>query len=211
MSNQNVSIPFQTGPFLINEDEALKQKLQGIQLINFADGSAKSVAAYFRMPDTEIRDRTYPHIAIDLIQVAYDPSRAHRAVGYEPQWNLQYATPQPGFTLVANDMPLPWTLTYQLAAYSMLPRDDRQLEAAMHQLFPAQFGFLDMTSIDGTIRRADFVDCVRRDTISAQKKRIYCNVFTVNISAEFYVDQVQQIQQVATVAVDWSGYTVSAQ
>jgi hypothetical protein len=188
-------------PFILSEDAALKQKLQNFTLTNTASSTQKPIAVYFRFPDQEEVTRTFPHVAIDLVEANYDPTRAHRAWDYQ----FTYATdevPHPTGTQSAYDFPIPFTLVYQLACYSRNPRHDRQMMAMMFSLFPAYFGFLDMTAQDGTVRRADYVSTVRRDTVDNEKKRLYRFIYTVAISSELLLGQVIQLQEATHVVLD---------
>lgn len=196
------------GQFLIDEDDALKQKLSGLSVPNYSDGRNIQVPVYFRFPDPEVQDRKFPHIAIDLVEIAFDPTRAHRSgVHFPGGMNLiNQATPVYGFIPVADDYPLPWKLVYQLAAYSRQPRHDRALTSWLIGLFPEQFGILDMTVQDGTVRRADLISIVRRDTIDATNKRLYRNIFTVAVSSERYVHEIQLAQEITKVVVTGHPY-----
>lgn len=189
-------------PWIIDEDRALKDKLSNIVISNYSDGREITVPAFFRYPDPEERTRTFPHISIDMTSIDYDPTRAHRANAYIQPFDLEQATPPSGFFLIANDMPLPWSIEYQISMYSRQPWHDRQLTAWMYQLFPEQYGFLDLSNYDGTTRRADLVSVVRRDTVDAERKRLYRNIFTIAVSSEMYVYQLQAISQILSVAVD---------
>lgn len=190
-------------PWLFDEDLALKQKLSGKYVVNYVDGRHIDIATYYRFPDPEERTRTFPHIAIDMISIEFDPTRAHRADGYIQPYDLETATPPSGFNLVADDMPLPWSLIYQLACYSRDPWHDRQLAQLMYMSFPEEFGSLDMSNFDGTVRRADFISAVRRDRIDNTNKRLFCNIITIAVSSEFYLNEIQTIQQVGSVNVDY--------
>lgn len=184
--------------WLIDEDEALKTKLQGLTVTNYVDGRKLPVAVYFRFPDTEERNRTYPHVAIDLIDIQFDRTRAHRANSFTLNYDMEQATPISGYDLVAYDLPLPWTLVYQLSTFARQPWHDRQLQAMMFQLFPQTFGWLDMTSWDGTIRRADLQGVVRRDMIDTDRKRLYRLIYTIGVSSEFLYADIVTIQQVTS-------------
>lgn len=181
--------------WLLNVEDAIKQKLSGYTVTNPADGKQIPVGVWFRYPDTEERIRTFPHIAIDLIDIVFDRTRAARAGLYPVPYDMEQATPPAGYSLVGGDMPLPWMIQYQLSALSRQPRHDRQLTQMLYQLFPEMFGWLDMSSIDGTIRRADLLSVVRRDMLDTERKRVYRAIFTVAISAEFSVYQMQYVQQ----------------
>ena len=192
--------------WLIDEDRALKEKLSGYSVSNYSDGRPIKVPVYFRFPDSEERTRTFPHIAIDLVDIVFAADRAHRADGYIQSIDMEQATPLTGYTLVANDMPLPWSLEYQLAAYSRQPWHDRELSAYLYMMFPEQFGQLDMTNYDNTVRRADLQSVIRRDTVDSSNKRLYRNIFSIAVSSEFYLDQVQQIKNVISTNLELISY-----
>lgn len=189
--------------FLLDEDKALHTKLEGYETSTYSTGNPIPIAVYFRFPDAEEVTRTFPHIAIDLVDVRFEGSRAHRANGYVNRQTLPFNPATPSLiTAVADDMPLPWSLIYQLATYSRAPREDRQLQALMYQLFPEEYGFLDMSTIDGTFRRADFISAERRDTVDNTQKRLYRNIYTVAISSEFSLSQITQIANILTINLD---------
>lgn len=188
-------------PFILDEDYALKQKLSGFSVINYANGAATPVPVYFRFPDPEERQRSFPHIAIDLVEINFDRERAHRADGFTLTWDTETATPLQGFNLVGDDYPLPWSLVYQLGCYSRQPEHDRQMLMMMYQMFPEQYGNLNMAAFDGTNRRADLVSSVRRDTVDANQKRLYRNIITVAISSEFFLNQLYAIQAATSVNI----------
>ena len=196
--------------WLFDEDEALKQKLSNNNVYDYGHGANPTpISVYYRFPSPEERTRTFPYISIDMISIEFDATRAHRAVGHILPYDTETATPLDGFVLSGDDMPLPWSLVYQLSCFSRQPWEDRQLAALMYQSFPEQFGYLDMTYFDGTTRRADLMTTpFRRDRVDGNNKRIYCNIFTVAISSQFYVYEIQAIQKVSTVAIDF-GYVVN--
>ena len=188
-------------PWLFDEDEALKQKLLGFVTTNYPTGNHVPIQVYFRFPDPEERVRTFPHIAIDMVRIEFAGDRAHRANSFIQPIPTETATPSTGYNLVADDMPLPWNLIYQLRTFARTPWDDRFMQMMMFQLFPEGYGYLNMAAFDGTTRRADFVDAVRRDTLDRANKRVYSVVNTVLVSSEFYLNQIQTIQQVSTVEI----------
>lgn len=187
--------------WVLDEDQALKTKLSGFTVTNYADGATIPVAVYFRFPDAEEVTRTYPHIAIDLVTINFAAERAHRNYEYILPYSLEQATPPSGSFLVGDDFPLPWDLVYQLAVYSRNPVHDRQLLLMMYQMFPEEYGSLDMSSIDGTVRRADFVSVVRRDTVDRDNKRLYRNIYTISISSEFFLNQIRTVQKALSLDV----------
>lgn len=200
--------------FSLDEDNALKSKLCGspnglynpsYTVTNYVDGQQIPILVYFRSPDTEIRTRTFPHFAIDLIDIEPDHERMHRAAGFVVPYPTETATPATGTYDVASDFPFPWMLIYQISALSRDPTHDRQLGQLLYMMFPYQFGNLDMSGFDGTFRRADLRSTERRDLPADENNlRIYRQIFTIAISSEFYLNVVQQIQQVLTVNPTYS-------
>lgn len=190
-----------SGRWILDEDEALKDKMSGFSVSNYADNRQIPVEVFFRFPDPEERTRTFPHFVIDLVEINFDTTRAINAGYHNLDYDLENATPMSGFTLVADNYPLPWMLMYQITAYSRQPYHDRQLAMIMYRSFPNAYGSLNMSNYDGTIRRADLESVVRRDTVDNENKRLYRNVFTVGISSEFYLNVVTAIQQATSVNV----------
>lgn len=198
--------------FTLDEDDALKTKLlrgtgpnsaPGFFVTNYADGKQIPINVFFRSPDTEVVSRTFPHFAIDLIDIEPDHERMHRAAGFIVPYPTETATPASGYFDIASDFPMPFMLIYQISAISRDPTHDRQLGQLLYMMFPYQFGQLNMTNFDGTVRRADLRSTERRDLAAdATNKRIYRQIFTVAVSSEFYLNVLQQIQQVLSVETD---------
>jgi hypothetical protein len=189
-------------PWVIDEDYALKEKLSGFTVVNYPDGRVIPVQTYFRMPDPEERTRSFPHFAIDLVEINLDYTRLHHADGFTLTYDTETATPLVGGSLVADDYPLPWSLVYQISAWSRQPWQDRQLSLILHQMFPGPYGCLNMANFDGTVRRADFVSMVRRDRIGDNNKRDYRQIFTVAISSEFFLNQLTVVQEATSIKIN---------
>jgi hypothetical protein len=195
----------------IDEDYALREKLQGFTIPNYASGPSGTEKSFippvfFGSPDPEERQRTYPHIQVNLIDIQYAEDRAHRAAEFILNYDLETATPNSGFDLVADDFPTPWSLIYQITAYSRNPWHDRMFAMMFYQMFPQQYGSLNMANFDGTLRRADLVDVVQRDAID-NKKRLYRKIVTVAISSEFFLSEVIQVQQAISTSITFTQYT----
>jgi hypothetical protein len=190
--------------WLLDEDEALRDKLSGFTAPNYGQPpgpDTAKVAVYFRSPDPEIRKRTFPHIAIDLVNIAFDPTRAHHAVGFHIPWIFPLPpAPYPTDSgMTADDYPYPWTLTYQLSTFTRIPHQDRYLQMMMFRLFPQQYGHLVVPN-DGTIRRADLLGVIRRDIPADQdRKRIYRSIYTIGVSSEFFLNEIMTVGQVRQV------------
>jgi len=202
----------------IDEDYALKEKLQGFIIPNYAsgpNGNPKSFVppVYFGFPDPEEEIRRYPHIQINLMDITYAEERAHRAAEFQLNYDLEQATPLSGSTLVADDFPTPWNLIYNITCFSRQPWHDRMFAMMMFQMFPQQYGSLDMTSFDGTLRRADLVDVVQRDLLepnqSGKPKRVYRKIVTVSISSEFFLAEVIQVADSKGVKLTVDSYALT--
>jgi hypothetical protein len=196
------TVPNATQGWLLDEDAALKEMLSGYSVTNYGGGGKKlPIGTWFRTPDAEEVERKFPHIQIDLIDIEYAAERAHRAYGFLPPIQ-ETATPATGFFLESPDFPQPWDLIYQLSLFSRDPVHDRQMTVLLYTMFPEQFGQLDMSNWDGTMRRVVNRGTTRRDQLDASNKRTYRNIFTIAVSSEFYLGQIAQIQEVLSTNVD---------
>jgi hypothetical protein len=187
-------------PFIINEDEALKNLLQGIT-VSDGGNTARPVAVYYGQPDKDIRQQSYPYITLDLVGVREDTERAHRGVvnltytreGTTPNLNDDGSINQP------IDFPIPVDLIYQVSTWSRQPRHDRQIMAKLFApgRLPFRFGQLPVPQ-DGTNRRLDMLGFSKRDTTEGGK-RLFSNVYNIRISSELFFDQINAVYQVTDI------------
>jgi hypothetical protein len=88
-------------PWLLNEDAALKKKLQGLTVTDAnAPIGGRPVPVRFRLPETELSDTQFPLIVIEHAGLSRDPEREHRGYiqlpyvpeGEDPRgiWPLEY-------------------------------------------------------------------------------------------------------------------------
>lgn len=180
-------------PYIINEDKALKTLLTGIT-VSDSGNSARPVGVWFGQPDVEIRQQTYPYITIELIGVSEAFDRAHRGYVDYP-YIPENADPQEGY---AGWYPVPVNLDYQVTTYARQPRHDRQIINALFSpgRLPLRFGLMQIPE-DGTVRRVDVLGFVKRDT-TEQDKRLFSNIYNVQVSSEFLPAQLNQLYQVLT-------------
>ena len=178
-------------PIIINEDNALKKLVTGLT-VSDAGNASRPVGVWFGQPDIQIRQQSYPYITIDLIGINEATERLHAGIV-----NLNYVPegvdPDKNYTV---QYPIPVNLMYQITTYARQPRHDRQI---MAQLFgplrlPLRFGMIAIPE-DGTARRLDMLGFSKRDT-TEQDKRLFCNVYTIQISSEFFRDNLTEMYQV---------------
>ena len=177
--------------FLISEDEALRNLLLGMTVVDQKannNNTSRSVKVYFGQPDQEIREQSYPYITIDMIDISEDPARAHRGLT-KPSYLPDPATDKSGNSVYDEQTdswyihwPIPVNIDYQVTTYSRQPRHDRQILGQMlSNKIPMRFAVLEPD--DGTVRRLDLLDVSKRD-VTEQGKRLFVNAFTVRVSSE---------------------------
>ena len=167
--------------FLLDEDLALRKKLQGIVVTDqrsASDGTTRPVGVWFGQPDQEIRDQTYPYITIDMIGITEDTSRAMRGL-VAPTYYAPNELPPTQSYLV--DMPIPVNIDYQITTYSRHPRHDREIiSQLLHQ------NLLDVLGV------------AKRD-VTEQAKRLFVNAITVRVSSEVVqgvIDNLYKVREI---------------
>jgi hypothetical protein len=179
-------------PFILNEDAALKALLSGIT-VSDAGNSARPVGVFYGQPDTQIRQQSYPYITIDLIGISEAKERTHSGVteltylpeGVDPDVSYEYIS-----------IPVPVNLDYQVTTFARQPRHDRQIMAALFKQgrLPLRFGQLFIPE-DATGRRLDMLGFSKRD-ITEQDKRLFSNVYSIQISSELLREDLTQAYEV---------------
>jgi len=191
--------------FLLGEDKALRERLQGIVVHDQkadATSTPRQVSVFFGQPDQEIRSQVYPYITIDLIDINRDMEREMRGktdADYLVPDNVTISSGQSFET----DLPIPVTLDYQITAYSRNPQHDRTLMAQLlHSKLPFRFGYLEIveksvtvgqtTTNTNTMRRLDVLDVSKRD-MTESGKRLFMNAVTVRVSSEIPQDTYRKL------------------
>jgi hypothetical protein len=200
--------------FLLSEDKALREKLQGIVVHDQkADGTStpRQVGVFFGQPDQELRPQNYPYITIDMVDLQRDTQREMRGTT-----NADYLKPTDFVTDSGSefliDLPIPVNIDYQITTYSRHPRHDREILSQLLTSKLVRFGVLeivekDVTSgntetITSTFRRMDLISVAKRDNNSEQAKRLFVNAFTVRVSSEMVQSAYRAIYKVLEVHVD---------
>lgn len=152
-------------PWLINEDAALKKKLQGLTVFDGNAPNGRPVPVRYRLPEVEPADLTFPIIIITHNGWYPANDREHRgftqlpyAPEGQPTWWDDTVQPAPSFD--PNDSPyysyypIPYNFDYVVTVYSRIMHEHTiPLVSALSQydrLHP-KFGFLDIPQ-DGTKR-----------------------------------------------------------
>lgn len=199
--------------FLLNEDLALRKKLQGITVHDQkADGTTtpRSVGVYFGQPDQELRAQNYPYITIDMVDLQRDTSREMRGTT-----EAAYLQPEDfgidGANEFEMDLPIPVNIDYQITVYSRHPRHDRSILAQLLTSRLVRFGYLeieeknvtvgDVQTITSTYRRMDLINVAKRDS-TEQAKRLFVNAISVRVSSEIVQSAYRAMYKVQEVHLD---------
>lgn len=206
-------------PWLLNEDAALKLKLQGLQVIDANAPQGRTVPVRFRLPEVELADLTYPIIVIDhdgwyiandrehrgFVQIPYAPE------GYAPWWN----DTGPATTIFdPNDspywsfFPLPYNLDYTVTVYARIQHEHTIpliSQLAAYDRLNAKFAYLDIPQ-DGTKRTmqllggpASVVD------YDENGKRLFKTIYKIRVFSEL-VEEVIQYVMATNINLDLSVY-----
>lgn len=207
-------------PWLLNEDAALKFKLQGLQVIDANAPSGRNVPVRFRLPETEVADLTFPIIVIDHDGWYPAPEREHRGFtklpyapeGQQPWW---YVTGDPSTESFYPDdspywsfFPIPYNLDYYVTVYTRIMHEHTiplvsQL-AAFDRLHP-KFAFLDVPQ-DGTKRTLQLLGGPALTAeYDSNGKRFFQVRYKVRVFSEL-VPQVTTYANVTSINIDLSVY-----
>lgn len=182
--------------FLLSEDKALREKLQGMIVHDQKAGLAsttRQVGVWFGQPDQEIRDQSYPYVTIDLVDIQRDSAREMR--GFTSADYLKPEDAPTNKTFIV-DLPIPVFLEYQITTYSRHPRHDREIIAQLlgHKL-PLRAGALEVE--DKTVRRLDTLSVNKRD-VTEQARRLFVNAITIRVSSEILQNFVDDPESLTT-------------
>lgn len=195
--------------FLLDEDKALREKLQGIVVEDqkTSGGSAsRQVGVWFGQPDQEVRSQTYPYITIDMLDVMPDPEREMR--GLSSPVYLENSTPGYNPTINSSliNLPIPVTIDYQITTYARHPRHDRAIIShLLHSNLLLRFGYLEVPytvgDTEGVVyRRLDVMGVSKRD-VTEQAKRLFVNSITVRVSSEVVQGVLDTLRKVNRVVI----------
>lgn len=186
-------------PWIINEDAAIKAKLQDIVVTDEnAPAAGLPVDVRFRLPENEVADATFPLIVVERTRADRDAAREHRGtvvLGYTPE----------GYDAAASYLavdPIPYTIEYQVTVYARKQRHAMNIAATLattDYLHP-RWAYLEVPE-DGTIRRLEVAGgpefTAGRD---AHGKRLWQVDYLVQVSSEL-LGEIAEIQPVETVVI----------
>lgn len=211
----------------VTESRALRQKLSGLVAHSSNNPQGLVVPVHFVNPDFELSNADYPGIYIAYGNVTRASDREHRGptnLEYAPagyptnvlvpadiddkdsvalvDWstdgfgrlNSPYYVPE---------FPIPYNLDYNI---SVLTRNYQQAMELIVQLqdierIPPRFGGLEVPE-DGTVRTLDLMGGPETGPIvDADGKRVVQTLYSVRVTAELNLYQVQEIIRVATINV----------
>ena len=188
--------------FILSEDAALKSLLRNIYVAD-EKNVAREVGVWFANPDVESRQQSYPYLTIELVNVEWANFRQQsgRWVDTDSQGTVEPVSGQ----VHAYEMPVPWTLTYQVTSYARHPRHDRAITAhLLSNTFVAQRGFVAVQNDLGTetgYRHMVLEGFTKRDTIE-DGRRLFRNVFTITITSESVSGEGLGLPQVSDVIIN---------
>lgn len=184
-------------PFLVNEDEALKKMLKGMTVSDQNDVD-RPVKVWFRLPESEERQVTYPFITIDLIDVDEEKDRAQRG-RIKTEYLPEGYSESPIGSDYLTETPIPVSLVYQITTHTRSAWQDRQLQGVMlGNKLPFRFGSLEVPA-DQTVRRLDLIDWQQVDSLDRNNKRVFRKAYTIAVSAELFPDALLAVQRVTAV------------
>lgn len=207
-------------PWLLNEDAALKFKLQGLQVKDANAPNGRNVPVRYRLPETEVADLTFPIIVIQQDGWYPAPEREHRGFvqlpyapeGYNSWWNDSGSATtvfDPNDSPYWSFFPYPYNIDYFVTVYSRFMHEHTiplvsQL-AAFDRLHP-KFAFLDVPQ-DGTKRTMQLLSGPSLEpTRDGDGKRLFAVSYKVRVFSEL-VPQVVQYVNATTMNLDFSVYT----
>lgn len=207
-------------PWLLNEDGALKLKLQGLRVSDANAPQGRPVPVRFRLPESEVADLTFPIIIITHDAWTPAPERMHdgfvplpyAAEGLTPWWQdtgpaTTIFDPQAG--PYYSYFPIPYNFDYRVTVYSRFMHEHTiPLVSALAQyerLHP-KYGFLDIPQ-DGTKRTMQLIGGPNPQYgTDSNGKRIFWVEYQIRVFSEL-LPTIYTYPPVREINVDLSEYS----
>jgi hypothetical protein len=204
-------------PWLINEDRAVKAKLQGLSVTDANAPDGRPVPVRYRIPEVELATQTFPLIVVEHAGIEKADEREHRGPVYLPyapegttRWwaegDTSYDVTQSPYLV---DYPIPFDLRYRVMVFTRLAEHDIALASLMMQRdrIPARFGFLEIPE-DGTVRRLDLLGGPElADTRDENGKRLFRREYLISVSSEMLQSVADAYIKATSVALDFEYFT----
>lgn len=175
--------------FLEFEDRALKRKFTNELTVSDPKNASRGVDIWFRYPDKEVRDVSYPFITLAFSGLRKADEREERGttrLHYMPGGGAP-ADPTDATALVT-EIPIPYEIYYTVTTHCRDPRHDRQLLSQLLQYnarLSMRNAWLEVEE-DNTIRRLDVIGMDPADYRDNAQKYVHRKVFTISVSAEIF-------------------------
>jgi len=216
-------------PFLLNEDRAIKKKVQGMKVHDTNEPTGgRVVESRFVTPETELADVSYPLILIFYQGLSRASEREHRgptvlpytpegAVYDEPlmvrdhEHNWVEWDPTVDFDPTISpwhvqDHPIPYNIDYRIEIRARYQQHlvDLVGQLAIVNRLPERFGYLEVEE-DATVRSLDLLGgpVMLEASRDNDGKRLFRAAYAVRVAAELDVYATTQIHKyVETVDID---------
>lgn len=203
------------GTATVQRDPALNPSGRDTDLndgpVRSSRAGSKKVPVYFRFPQVEGREQTYPFITIDYLTSVFDGERAMQ--GYALYGTDQNAYSPAGMPAGGgkNVLPIPMNLHYQVSTWSRSNQHDRVINTTLMttRILP-RYGAIDMvgdpeggsTPDDLSTRRLDLLSGpINADSRDEQGKRVFRKIYTVSISSEMFEHDFTRLNSVRSVVL----------
>jgi hypothetical protein len=208
-------------PWLRNEASAFKQKFTGLTTPTPNQGAPADVGVWFRTPENEIRDMTFPAIVLEYAGVNKADEREHRGVttlpyipeefpdaGYQSvdEQTGEPVTFSPGLPegedfdpnnspFKVRDYPIPYDVDFTVTIYSRYQDQLLPLVTALSKIdrIPPRFGYLEVPE-DGTVRSLFVIGGPELVTgRDGEGRRLFQAVYRVRVPSELSLYDIEQI------------------
>lgn len=196
-------------PFLINEDRALKLKLQGLVVHDAtAPPAGRKVTVRFRNPEYELADAVYPLVMIEHVRISRSEEREMRgpvSVHYAPEGYPGWPDmTDPQQSPYQAESPIPLDIDYQVDAYC---RKELHLIELVDQMvrfhrIPHRFGYVAVPE-DGTVRRLDVLGGPEfSESKDELGKRLFAASWSIRVSSEIFLSEILTLTEAQKVLLE---------
>jgi len=193
--------------FFLDIDEAIKDKVDNAIHVTDKKAGAEGrlVRAFYRWPQVEVTDQTFPFITIDLLRFERAAEREQRSgdpdIPYVPT-NVE--PPADGEFLHTEDMPIPYDFIYQITTHARFTQHDREMALRMIQndIFPPRGAYL---VVGDTVRDMFVEGPVDASGLDPQpggrSKRHFRKVWTVTAHGELFQKDIELLSQPTSILI----------